>query len=676
MKHNIQRHAIPTVDLFDRSPSTGSWSSGSYVGHPFYLDYTHANLLIGDADKRAAGGIPHGAFLLAYYENEPDVEEALLLRVLGPAALPTDPDIVRSMIEYYKDDQRTTGPESELDPFTQFEFGFSGLACRVLGTFYKDQAGELRFGADAESYYSAHHYRVIKPAPPVLALIVNYQESKGANGRAMTMRIGEVRYSSTRRTQEQEPPVPVFINPQDFLGHRTALFGMTRTGKSNTVKQIIQATVALSTQAPRRLDGSNQPPDPEPLTRFTDKALPKYAVGQIIFDINGEYANANLQDEGTAIFELFRNQVSRYSTLPKPGFRVMKVNFYEDILSGFELVRTHLAANQGNYVESFCAVDLTRPSDYDTNPAARVRHDRKVAAYLCCLHRAGFPVPPYFRVRFTGNGALNDLVWPDQPRDPQRGLSLQAATHWFATVWAAYEDETFFTDYRRRKGHEWADEDLKAILIFLTRCRRPGGHVTVDGYIKLRTLVDLHTPTVSRPFDEAITRELRAGRIVIIDLSQGDPEVQQLYAERICEHVFADAMSRFIRSRPNNFIQFTFEEAHNLFPKRGDPDLSHVYARLAKEAAKLNIGLIYLTQEVSSISANILKNTQNWFIAHLNNEDETKEIRKYYDFADFADSLIRFSSEMDRGFVRMKTYSNPFVVPVQVDRFIAKPGQP
>ena len=43
---------------------------------------------------------------------------------------------------------------------------------------------------------------------------------------------------------------------------------------------------------------------------------------------------------------------------------------------------------------------------------------------------------------------------------------------------------------------------------------------------------------------------------------------------------------------------------------------------------------------------------------------------------DFTDSLVRFSASNDKGFVRMKTYSNPFVVPVQVDRFLATDAGP
>ena len=56
-------------------------------------------------------------------------------------------------------------------------------------------------------------------------------------------------------------------------------------------------------------------------------------------------------------------------------------------------------------------------------------------------------------------------------------------------------------------------------------------------------------------------------------------------------------------------------------------------------------------------------------IAQTTHEDEIRELRKFYDFSDFADSLIRFSAKNDKGFVRMKTYSNPFVVPVQIDLF-------
>ena len=41
-------------------------------------------------------------------------------------------------------------------------------------------------------------------------------------------------------------------------------------------------------------------------------------VGQIVFDVNGEYANDNQQDDGTAIYQLYKKNVTRYSILEKP----------------------------------------------------------------------------------------------------------------------------------------------------------------------------------------------------------------------------------------------------------------------------------------------------------------------------------------------------------------------
>lgn len=695
---------ISEIDLFKRVKENEkvSWATGVFVGRPFKLTYAEARILVADAWKTKAKGIPQGSFLIAYYDTDPMLQidarrerdedgllEAILLRVIEPAELPTDVDVISSMVEYYKENIRTgTTSQSALDEFTRYEFSFGGLRCSILGCFYKDPSGKIRLGADLENFYSAHNYSVIKPNADILSFIVNYRED-GVPGGDGDVRVGKVRYSSSRRFQDTDDEVPVYVKATDFAGRRTGLFGMTRTGKSNTIKKIIQAIETMSSRAPLDIDKPTES-EAELLKPFTSDDAPKYPIGQIIFDINGEYANPNLQDDGTAIADLYKSKTVLYSVREKEGFKVLRVNFFNELENGFELIKEFpsIRDDSTRYISNFRSV-IMKDLDLDAPPNERTKHERKVAVYFCILHKAGFTHPDGCIVRFRVAKKVRDAV--DPQIDPSGGLSLDAACAWWTKLWSAYGTNDGFKKVKKARktpesaesgelgeptgsedlddvDKEWADDDLKALLVMLTQRRTAGASAPdCSGYRVLREIQNQHTNRIQDPFEDDILECLRKGKIVIVDLSMGDEALQGMFSKRITGHIFRDCMRRFTLAQPNNFIQFYFEEAHNLFPRKDDP--TQIYSRIAKEGAKLHMGLVFATQELSSISGNILKNTQNWFVSHLNNEEEIRELRKYYDFSDFSEALIRFSQDTDKGFVRMKTYSNAFVVPVQVDRF-------
>ena len=76
--------------------------------------------------------------------------------------------------------------------------------------------------------------------------------------------------------------------------------------------------------------------------------------------------------------------------------------------------------------------------------------------------------------------------------------------------------------------------------------------------------------------------------------------------------------------------------------------------------------MVLATQAPSSVMPEILSETDNWALSYLNSEAERRVVAGYMDFSDFIEQIGKVS---EQGFVRIRTLSQAYTVPVQLDRF-------
>jgi hypothetical protein len=714
-----------------------------YVGELFSINYETARVIIHDRQRKDVGGIPSLSFLIAsrvdpsnltnlnYKEEDTSF---ILLRVMDSAPLPEDKEAERIRVETA---QRVSGEinthwdsDGAMDAKTRVLLGYAGVQCRIIGTFFLEDNPTnseaplaLKFGSDISNYYPNRGLKVYKPNASALEEIVNYsdpinkQEQKEKYNNTNRVKLGYVRYASTNRKYQQIDDVPVYIYPLDLLSQKSALFGMTRTGKSNTTKIIAKSVFELRKNIPE-----NQ----------------SLRIGQIIFDPNGEYANENAQDKDgngnpnalkniwwknkdlvreteekkvlyvnerdkdkrreywNEMKSLVETEVVTYGILPHPTDpfrRLMKLNFFEEenIQIGKEIIDFKISDQSAQYFKNFRQVTFAKPEEKNFEKESEFqgqlkRYERRILVYRALLNKAGFEPPGRaVKIKGTFNSDLRKAMinYEERRYSRKQGLinaagqtlsqeivswdslapAFEGLFHFLSTAEYNVFNQDYINNHREddsddATGEGWAESDLESLLEMFNYSKA----INLVGGLSIQ-----HTTTIGTDYAQDIYNDLCSGKLVIVDQSSGEPELNKSSADRIMWYIFKANQKIFREGNPNiPEILVYIEEAHNILPAGNDLDTSDVWVRTAKEGAKYRIGMVYATQEVSSIQKNILKNTSNWFIAHLNNTDETKELCKYYDFADFEPSIRR---AQDKGFLRVKTLSNPFVIPVQVDKF-------
>lgn len=629
-----------------RKPLTALINQGCFpVGAIYQLNYDSAIVLTDDFKKREAGGVPRGGFLLAVAGQNTaqgfvlEDQEIILLRVRGTSPLPNESELVQTRLAVVRDAGASgVGFDDVTDVLTRNELQQSAFDCEVLGTFYTEtdtRDATVEFGADIDNVVVSARYQVFLPSVQVLSWLASYPESSDEKD---ALGIGTVRFAATRRkalvagTDRSE----VRINIGDFVGRKTAVFGMTRTGKSNTIKTLVTAVHRYGSEHGKK-------------------------IGQLIFDPQGEYANVNRQD-GTGLRLLGDDDSTVRIYKVDPDSRdnrekTLRLNFYDrDVLdAAWSLAADATATVNTNYAKSFRAADLTEPDRNDYG--AHNRWGWAMVAFYGLLAKCGFQAPKLpqpLQIALADDKA--DAFLKANKNVPVK--QIKAGKYIVETPTAALA----LANWVGKNADEfpkWHDENSRFPDI-------QGVYEYTGVTSAIRTIRDFHGLQSSGDVAEALWQDMQNGRLAIVDLSSGNDTVAKVMSERIVNHLLNRAGERFRSDADPIDMQIIVEEAHNLFERGGKDVADNPWVRLSKEAAKYKMGLIYATQEVTSVDKRILSNTSNWLIAHLNSDVETRELSHYYDFKVWAPSILRAE---DVGFVRMKTYSGKYIVPVQIAKF-------
>lgn len=651
-KAALQNHPLRVLEDFLKhevaNEQAKKYDDMRFVGYVLEIGYDTITIITSDPYKMAVGGVPRNSLLVMVPS---DIESLplhfTLLRVLESAPTPLSREVQQTYFEL----QKKSMPE--LDIFTSSELQWGALKTGVLGMFYQhpERDNAVEFSGDINNFISAHKYRVLAPNDELLNLIVNSTVPEDNR-----FEIGKLRLTECRLPLPDKllPDVTVNVSTKDFMATRTAMFGKTRLGKSNVIKLIAQSLIETTAQSKN--------------------------VGQLIFDINGEYANDNPQDGSRSLKSGYPNRCYVYALTGKDSTpsKPLKLNFYEQPDSSKTIVGSLLSQDGkmgSGYIAGFASVELASVDEVKKMPmgSEQGRALRKIQMYWATLNKAGYTLEEsqLRAIAPTGrpasgfnpgyNQPLRDAAYGSEnisptPPPPNTINGLQRELEVLSRFRRANPGHTTLTT---SSGNAAFDADDIALLEFLEPQAGRSGTTLIQPYRIY------HDPTAG-DFVKEILDYLDKGETVILDLGNANPQVMTYFSDELSRAVFNHQVEKFTNNRlGDNFVQLYFEEAHNLFPHT--EDVTTIYSRFAKEGAKYHIGMVYSTQSVTTVNKDLLAQTENFFIAHLSSLDEVGTLAKVnvaYD--SLKNDILQAKTP---GYIRMLTRSHRFVVSVQARKF-------
>ena len=367
-----QNHPLRVLSDFleneDSVETAQRYNESRFVGYVLDIGYDEITIITCDPFKVNVGGIPRNSLLIMVPDSFEQSGVSIpphftLLRVLDSAPTPLSKEVQQTYFEL----QKKSMPE--LDIFTQSELQWGALKTKVLGMFYPhpSQTDTIEFSGDLNNYVSAHKYKIFSPDDALLHLVNNAtvpDENRFAIGK---LRLTECRLPLPNK---QMPNVDIFLSTNDFKATRTAMFGKTRLGKSNVVKLLVQSLIETTSQSRN--------------------------VGQLIFDINGEYANDNPQDDNLSIRGAYPDRCTVYALTPKQNTpsNPLKLNFYTNPNNSIGVLRGLLQDSPFNsgYINVFSSTEL--PTIEEVNQmefgSEKNRSIRRLQFYWAVLSKAGY----------------------------------------------------------------------------------------------------------------------------------------------------------------------------------------------------------------------------------------------------------------------------------------------